>query len=84
MKLFAIQKLNILHMYQRIFFNDVFLCLYIYIFTAWCSVMTQKGEVGGGRFEREGIYVYIELIQFIVLQNLTNSVRQLYSSKKNF
>ena len=69
-------------MYQCIFFNDVFLCLYIYIFRAWCSVMTQKGEVGGGRFEREGIYVYIELIQFIVLQNLTNSVRQLYSSKK--
>ena len=43
--------------------------------SAQCSVMTERSEIGvgmGGRFKREGIYVYIQLIHFIVQQKLTN------------
>ena len=36
---------------------------------AQCSVMTQRGE---GRLKREGIYVYIQLIHFVVQQKLTH------------
>ena len=38
--------------------------------------------VGGGRYEREGIYVHRELIQFVGHQNEHNSVKQLYSKLK--
>ena len=42
--------------------------------SAWCSVMTQKvlcdGGVGG-KSRRKGIYVYMQLIHFVVQQKLT-------------
>ena len=34
---------------------------------AWCPVTTQRGG-GGGRFKREGVYVYIWLIHVAVWQ----------------
>ena len=39
-----------------------------YICPSWCSVMTQGM---GGRLDREGIYVYIWLIHYVVQQKLT-------------
>ena len=42
--------------------------------------MGRMGEVGG-RFKREGIYVYIQLIHF-VLQHKNNMVKQSYSNEK--
>ena len=36
----------------------------------------------GGRLNREGIYVYTQLIYFLVQQDYHNSVKQLYSSKE--
>lgn len=38
--------------------------------------------VGGGRYEREGIYVHGELIHFVGHQSKHNSVKQLYSKLK--
>ena len=42
--------------------------------------MGRMGEVGG-RFKREGIYVYIQLIHFVVQQK-NNMVKQSYSNEK--
>ena len=41
--------------------------------SAQCFVTTQRDEIGrvGGRLNREGIYVYIQLIHIIVQQKLT-------------
>ena len=42
--------------------------------SSWCSVVTYMGGMGvgvEGRSKREGIYVYIQLIPFIVEQKLT-------------
>ena len=38
------------------------------------------GEVVGGRSKREGIYVYVWLIHFLVQQK-HNIIKQLYSTK---
>jgi len=42
--------------------------------------MGRMGDVGG-RFKREGIYVYIQLIHFVVQQK-NNMVKQSYSNEK--
>ena len=42
--------------------------------SAQCSVMTQRGGMGkalGRRLKKDGIYVYIQLIHFVVQQKLT-------------
>ena len=43
--------------------------------SAWCSVVTERGGKEGGlgrRSKRQGIYVYRELIHFVVEQKLTH------------
>ena len=42
--------------------------------------MTQRGGMGG-RFKKEGVYVYIQLIHFAVQQK-HNIVKQVYSKKE--
>ena len=55
--------------------------------SAQCSVMTERSEIGvgmGGRFKREGIYVYIQLIHFIVQQKLTQHCKAIILPLKKY
>ena len=48
--------------------------------SAQCSVMTQMGGMGGGvrgTSKREGIYVYIQLIHFVVQQKLIQHCKEI-------